>query len=112
MRKLSKLHKRPVPARGWEGWSVLIGHSEESSYAAVGTASTFFIFRTQQRGNAEATRPPTRSSQSPHYLLFSRLCRTTRPIVRFGVGSSALRWGSCDKEPLLRKRFRDRSWQA
>jgi hypothetical protein len=49
---------------------------------------------------------------SPHYSLFSRLCRTTRPIVRFEVGSSALLWGSCDKEPLLRKRFRDRSWQA
>jgi hypothetical protein len=45
-------------------------------------------------------------------LLFSGLCRTTPPIVRFGVGSSALRWGACDKEPLLRKRFRDRSWQA
>jgi hypothetical protein len=23
MRKFSKLHKRPVPARGWEGWSSL-----------------------------------------------------------------------------------------
>jgi hypothetical protein len=23
MRKLSKLHKKPVPPRGWEGWSSL-----------------------------------------------------------------------------------------
>src|SRR5437763_10407231 len=34
-------------------------------------------------------------------------CRTSS-----SSGPSSCIWGSCDKERLLRKRFRDRSWQA
>jgi hypothetical protein len=35
MRKVGKLHQRPAPARGWEGW--LKGHSEKVVARTVGT---------------------------------------------------------------------------
>ena len=85
-------------------------HSEKGR--TVGTASTFFFLGRSSAVTLSYKDRQPEARKSPHYSLFSRLCRTTRLIVRFEVGSSALRSGSCDKQDLLWKRFRDRSWQA